>query len=112
MPRKHVAAIAPGLDDMVGRSMPRRREPLQLLVGYVQLLRTDASVASPELQRLAVKHIHNLIVLAIGATRDGAALAAGPGLRAARLRAAKADIADDFASPGLSAVAVAGRQVC
>ena len=110
MPRKSVATIAPGLDDMLGRSIPRSGEALRLLIGYVKLLRTDASLASPELQRLAVTHVYDMIALVIGATREGAELASGRGLRAARLCAAKAYIAENLSRPDLSVVAVAGRQ--
>src|SRR4029079_1412281 len=69
----------PGLDDRLGRSIPRSGEALRLLTGYVKLLRTEASLASPELQRLAVAHVYDLIAAVVGATRDGAELAAGRG---------------------------------
>jgi AraC-like DNA-binding protein len=44
-------------------------------------------------RRLVVTHVHDLISLALGATRDGGELADRRGLAAARLRAIKADIA-------------------
>lgn len=40
-----------------------------------------------------VSHVHDLIALAVGATRDGAELAGRRGLAAARRRAIKADMA-------------------
>jgi AraC-like DNA-binding protein len=48
------------------------------------------------LRRLAVNHVHDLIALTLGATRDAAEIAAGRGLRAARMRAIKADIAQNL----------------
>jgi AraC-like DNA-binding protein len=48
--------------------------------------------------------------LAIGATRDAAAIAEGRGMRAARLRAIKADIAERLAQDDLTVAAVASRQ--
>jgi len=110
MPRKGVAAIAPGLDDMLGRSIPRSCEALRLLTGYIHLLRTDVALATLELQRLAVTHIYDLLALAIGATRESAEVASVRGLRAARLCAAKVDIAENLSNPGLSPVLVAKRQ--
>jgi AraC-like DNA-binding protein len=107
--RASVASAVARLDDMLGQSIPRDSEALRLLVGYVELLRSDATLCSPGLTRLAVAHICDLVALGIGATRDGAELAAC-GLRAARLRAAKADIAANLESRDLSVTAVAKRQ--
>jgi hypothetical protein len=45
------------------------------------------SLDAPGLQRLVAPHIHDLIALAVGATRDGHEIAKGRGIRAARLRA-------------------------
>jgi AraC-like DNA-binding protein len=109
-PRAALASAVPGLDDIIGRPIDRASEPLQLLALYVELLQGNATPANLALQRLAVAHIHDLIVLAIGATREGAELARGRGLRAARLRAIKADILDNLTSRELSVATVAKRQ--
>jgi AraC-like DNA-binding protein len=109
LPRSGLAHRTPRLDDLLGRSIPRRREALRLLTIYVRLLRTDVAQMSLDLQRLAVAHVYDLIALAIGSTSEGTEIASGRGLRAARLRAAKADIAENLSSPDLSPVAVAGR---
>src|SRR5262245_24335435 len=79
LPRAGVASAAPGLDDMLARSIPRDSEALRLLTRYVELLRADAATLSPGLGRLAVAHVYDLVALAIGATRDGAELASGRG---------------------------------
>jgi transcriptional regulator GlxA family with amidase domain len=55
-------------------------------------------------------HIHDLCALAVGATRDAAEIAKGRGLRAARLRAVQADIADNLGHGDVSAAALARRQ--
>src|SRR5439155_12305429 len=64
----------------------------------------------PGIGRLTVAHVYDLVALAIGATRDAAELASSRGLRAARLRAAKADIAANLGSRDLSVTTVAKRQ--
>jgi AraC-like DNA-binding protein len=56
-----------------------------------------------------VTHLYDLAALAIGATRDAAAVAGGRGVPAARLRAIKADIADNLTNRRLSIDSVATR---
>jgi AraC-like DNA-binding protein len=82
---------------------------LRLLVGYLDLLRKDATFATDELRRSMAGHVHDLAALALGANRDTQqdALSA---VAAARLAAALAHIADSFVKPGLTVEAVARRQ--
>jgi AraC-like DNA-binding protein len=54
--------------------------------------------------------LHDLAALALGATREAAMLAAGRGVRAARLRAIKADILAHLTERALSLDMVAARQ--
>ena len=54
-------------------------------------------------------HIHDLIALSIGARQDAIATAEGRGVRAARLRAIKADIARNLGDCGLTVTLVAAR---
>jgi AraC-like DNA-binding protein len=54
-------------------------------------------------------HIHDLLALAIGATRDAAEVAKSRGARVARLRAIKEDIVDRLEQPDLSVAAIAAR---
>ena len=65
---------------------------------------------TPELRSSTATHILDLVALSLGATRDGAAIANGRGMRAARLHAAKADILEHLGSPELSVAVVARRQ--
>ena len=60
-----------------GALQPRTAEALRLLPGYIDLLRREPGFSHPELVALAVSHIHDLMALAFGATRDGTALAIG-----------------------------------
>jgi AraC-like DNA-binding protein len=109
LPRAGIASAAPGLEDILGRSIPRDGEALRLLTRYADFLKTDASLITPGLSRLAVAHVYDLVALAIGAGREAAEVASGRGLRAARLRAVKADISANLASRDLSVAAVAKR---
>jgi AraC-like DNA-binding protein len=110
VPRKLLAAIVPGIEDMLVCRLSNNTEALRLLTGYLGTLEQDGELSTPELGRLVVAHLHDLMALAIGASGDAAHVAVGRGLRAARLRAIKADIAKNFDRPGLSIGAVARRQ--
>jgi AraC-like DNA-binding protein len=93
------AVFAPMLSDPNAAlmSVSSTTEPLRLLSGYIDLLiKHGALLQTPELRRIAVHHVHDLVALSIGATGDAAELAAGRGLRAARLQAIKADIAQNL----------------
>ena len=109
VPREALAPLVTNVDDAVLRLIPRGTGALKLLANYVGMLDDDA-LATPELRRLVVTQIYDLAALAIGATRDAAAITEGRGVRAARLRAIKADIADRLAHDDLTVAAVASRQ--
>jgi hypothetical protein len=110
VPMKPLAALVPDLEARMPCGIPGESEPLRSLTGYLGLLADDAKLAIPELCEAVVTHIYDLIVLAIGATRERAELAFRRGLRAARLRAVKADVATNVASRALPVAAVARRQ--
>jgi AraC-like DNA-binding protein len=85
-------------------------DALRLLVGYVELLiKNPDATGTAELRRLAVDHVHDLIAATVGATRDAAEIAAGRGVRAARLRAIKADIHRNLGNAELNATALSVR---
>ena len=106
-------ALAPFVADVESRAMrliPKDCEPLRLLTKYVNILRGDPALVTPELRFSVVTHIHDLVAMTLGATRDGAAIANKRGVRAARLRAISADILANLTSPELTVTAVALRQ--
>ena len=90
------------------RPVPRQNEALRLLTRYLGML-DEAPLSRLTLQRLAASHIYDLVALALGATGEAAEIAHGGGIRAARLHAAKAYIAENLQSPGLSLGEIAGR---
>jgi AraC-like DNA-binding protein len=90
-------------------------ETLRPLASYADLVRQMPALENPELREL-VEHVRDLMALALGAAGDGAASdgstqsAKGGGMRAARLRAIKADILANLGTHNLSLDAVAERQ--
>jgi AraC-like DNA-binding protein len=109
-PRSALMPLVPRLEDAVMRPLPRNGNALQLLQGYVEMLAESPMPETPELRGLAAAHVHDLLALAIGASRDAAAIAEGRGVRVARLAAIKADIAAHLGERGLTVGAVAARQ--
>jgi AraC-like DNA-binding protein len=107
-------AIAPAVLDLgtrfQRRRIPRETEGLRLLRQDLRAMQ-DLDLATPALQRLTVAHIYDLLALTLGATRGGAAAVAAEdrGVRAARLRAVKDDIARDLAEGDISVTAIAAR---
>lgn len=88
----------------------RQSDLLDLLLGYVRLLQARRAPLSDELGRLAAAHIRDLMAAMIGSMPDGKALPSERGgVRAARLRALKADIASHICEPELSIATVAMR---
>jgi AraC-like DNA-binding protein len=109
MPRAALAPLVAHVDDACMRLLPGNQEALRLLTRYVHALTADRAPTSPELRRLVVAHVHDLTALALGATRDGAAVAHARGLRAARLREALVAIEGGFTDPAFSTDAIARR---
>jgi len=92
------------------RPIPKEVAALRLLSNYIEGLSEEPALRSSDVARLVVAQIYDLAALTMGATREVAEIAKGRGLRVARLRAIKADIAERLASPGLSVETVAMRQ--
>jgi AraC-like DNA-binding protein len=107
VPRKQLAPLVAGLDDRRMQLIPGSAYPLKLLSSYLGAL-ADLQTPSPEISRLVVTHVHDLIALSIGATRD-AAVAAAASVRAARLQAIKADVMANLEDGTLTVAAVAAR---
>jgi AraC-like DNA-binding protein len=111
-PRSRLAPLLRGPDPHYMRAIPHGTEALGLLTRYVALAWDDRRQTGPELQRLMVSHIYDLVAVLVGATADAAQLAQAGGLRAARLAAIKEDIERTFDRPGLSLAELAGRHGC
>ncbi|MCZ7620846.1 MAG: AraC family transcriptional regulator [Xanthobacteraceae bacterium] len=109
LPRAMLAPVVRNVDDRYCRRIPADMSSLRLLRRYLAIVNDADVIATPALQSAAATHIVDLIALTLGATRDGAEMARGRGLRAARLHAVKLDIAKNLGRPDLSVAALARR---
>jgi AraC-like DNA-binding protein len=107
--RRRLCQLVRTPEDAVLRLIPAATEALRLLIDYVEMTVGRYPVASPDLQRLFATHIHDLVALAIGAPRDAAEMAHDRGLMAARLNAAKGEIARHLEQEALTVTDVALR---
>jgi AraC-like DNA-binding protein len=98
------------IDEAVLRVIRRDTPALALLTRYLGIALGDVLPVPAGLQGLVASHVYELAAMAIGATGESAVLADGLGVRAARLRALKADLVAHLADGGLSVSAVAARQ--
>jgi AraC-like DNA-binding protein len=110
VPRAALSLLVANIDDMSMRVIPRDNDALRLLAGYVKLAHDGLPLTTPELAQRVATHVHDLVAMAVGATRDGAAIAQERGVRAARMAAIKADIAARLDRRDLGLTAVAKRQ--
>ncbi len=87
--------------------IPRETAILPMLFSYARLLLQDEVPA--DAKALAASHVHDLVALALGPSRDAAEAAGRGGLRAGRLRALKADIAARLTDRELNINTLAAR---
>jgi AraC-like DNA-binding protein len=109
LPRSSLASLVVDVEDAVMNLIPRQTEALRLLTSYAGVLLGESPLATPELRRTVVTHVHDLVAVALGATRDATDIAQIRGLRAARLRAAKAYIIENSRRRDLSIGTVAAH---
>jgi AraC-like DNA-binding protein len=107
--RQKLSARLCHAEDAIVRAVPRDNQALRLLKDYVGVLNDEQALATPSLRLAVDDHLHDLIALALGATRDAGELARGRGVRFARFRAIKADIAANIMRRDLSVASVAAR---
>ena len=107
--RKKLAPHLADADAKVLRPLSRDNQALRLLTSYIRIVSGDLPQSTPNLLQAAADHIHDLVTLALGATRDAAEIARGRGVRAARLHAIKADIVAHAAARWISIDALAAR---
>jgi AraC-like DNA-binding protein len=109
VPAAAIALLVPDVGAAVARPIPADNAALKLLVNYLGSARDTQALATPELQQLAVTHVYDLMAVALGPTRDAEEIANGRGVRAARLRAAKAYVTQQLGRHDLSAATVAAH---
>ena len=106
--RAKLTPMVTSLDSCLVRAIPAEIGALRLLPSYMNAI-DEAANAPREVQELVASHVYDLIALALGAHRDANEIAAGRGVRAARLRAIRQDIIANIGDAGLSLVSVALR---
>ena len=111
VPRAALTPLVDNIEDAAMRPIPHRNGALQLLMTYLMAVREDLALATPELRHSVATHIHDLVGMAVGATRDGTAIAAERGVRAARLAAVKSDVKEHVGQRDLTLAHVAAASV-
>jgi AraC-like DNA-binding protein len=109
VPRSVLSSTVVGIDDAVMRPISAQSETLWLLTCYAASLIDGNALAAPLLRNVAVNHVHDLIALALGTTRDVAEAGDAKGLRAARLQTAKIYIVENSSRHDLSVGVVAAQ---
>jgi AraC-like DNA-binding protein len=109
LPRDGIAPLVPDIDAAVARRIPADNVTLRLLVDYLRSSHDTHALRTPTLQQTVATHINDLLAITLGATRDATEIAYGRGMRAARLRAAKALIMRQSSRHDLSVKRVAAQ---
>lgn len=104
-----MSPVVGDLDAALVKPIAHDSEALGLLANYAGGLQNMPELDKPKVRDLAATHLRDLIALALGATDDAAELAKNRGVRAARLNAIKADIAEHIGSGNLSVREIAVR---
>lgn len=110
LPRDTLAPLAGRFDHAPLQLIPRGTEALNLLVAYVSGLFTGEPPQTPQLRRLVVSHIQDLVAATVAPMWSSRAIPGGRAIAAARLRAIMADIAAYLGDCNLTAAVVAQRQ--
>jgi len=96
----------------VDRVLMRKLAPtpeLRLLAGYAEAFANEESAPAHDTACTVATHLQDLAVLALGGRSNDVELAAGRGLRAARLRAVTADIRANLGNSALCLTWLAAR---
>jgi AraC-like DNA-binding protein len=109
IPRAALTPLVADLDDAVMRPLAMDGEALRLLMGYLRELANGNALADPELRRLVLGHVYDLVALVIGTGREATIAARSRGLRAARLRAIVEAIQSGFTDPAFSVQSIVRR---
>jgi len=108
IPKAHLGMAEAGLQAVLRRSAPLTPQ-WRLFLNYARSLHAELPALAPEEAAQCVAHVQDLALMALGATREATEVAAGRGVRAARLKDVKREIEQNLVSSGLSADSVASR---
>ncbi len=102
VPRAIFEHTVVSLDDALMRPIPADRGALRLLVDYAGWLLNAGSSIDQQLRNVSVRHVQDLLALAVGPSADFADTARTRGLRAARLKLAKSYVVAHSHRRGIS----------
>lgn len=108
IPRPFLASATAGLNTAL-RHVATLTPHWRLLLDYARSLHAELPHLAPEEAMQCAAHVRDLALMALGASREAAELAAGRGVRAARLKAIKADIERQLSWPDLAPDRIAAR---
>ena len=108
IPRVHLSAATLGLNAMLRGTAPLTAQ-WRLFFSYARGLHQELAELAPVEAAQCASHVQDLALMALGATREAAEVAAGRGVRVARLKAVKEDIEHHLVASDLSADWVAKR---
>jgi AraC-like DNA-binding protein len=98
------------VDDAIMHRIPRETAALRLLTSYSSaLLGDDHGETTAVLRHQVATHVHDLVALTLGATREAADVAKNRGVGAARLKAAKIYIFENIGDRDVSVGSVASH---
>jgi len=107
IPYATLSPMVVDVDDAIMHRIPADTA-LKLLTGYTDtLLDGDCDRTTPALLRRLTTHVHELVALALEATRDAEEIARSRGIGAARLRAAKIHTMENIGNRDVSIGSVA-----
>ena len=106
VPRIHLSDATLGLNAMLRGTVPLTPQ-WRLFFNYARSLHGELASLAPVEAGQCAQHVQDLALMALGATREAAEIAAGRGVRAARLKAIKAYVERHLTAPELSADEVA-----
>jgi len=75
--RQKLSARLAYTEDALVRAVPKDNQALRLLKNYISVLHDEQTLAMSSLRLAVDDHLHDLIALALGATRDASELAKG-----------------------------------
>jgi AraC-like DNA-binding protein len=109
LPAIALTRLVPDACDRIARPVPTGTESIKLLTNYAYALNNGQALETPDLRKLAVTHLYDLLALSLGSTGELADEASERSLATARFAAIKSYVASNLGNPGLSIGDVAHR---
>jgi AraC-like DNA-binding protein len=110
IPYAMLSPMVVDIDDAIMHRIPGDTAALKFLIEYANsLLGDDHAVTTPALRHRMATHVHDLVALTLGATREAEDIAKTRGMGAARLRAAKIYAMENIGSRDISVGGVAAH---